>query len=165
MFNLPNFLSFLRMPLALIFLIKSPIIRAVVIILAMLSDGLDGYLARKYKQISTVGTWLDPITDKLFVVIAMTVLINEDRLALWQAAALLSRDFAIMGFALFLALKGSLKNYTVKAIWWGKVTTALQFAVLLWLVLVGSIPAIYFLPFIIFGCLAFRELCINYAKT
>lgn len=161
MFTLPNLLSFLRLPLAMLFFLESPVFRSLAIVLAMISDGLDGYLARKYKQISPLGTWLDPITDKLFVLMALGVLLSEQKLALWQASSLMSRDFAILGFASYLALKGRLKNYQVKAIWWGKVTTALQFIFLLWLVLVGPIHSGYYIPFFIFGCLAFRELILD----
>jgi CDP-diacylglycerol---glycerol-3-phosphate 3-phosphatidyltransferase len=161
MFTLPNILSLLRIPLALLFLQENPSYRALGIILAMLSDGLDGYLARKFKQISTLGTWLDPITDKLFVLIALGVMLQEQRLVPWQAAALMGRDFSVMGFACYLALRGRLTEYRVCAIWWGKVTTALQFIVLLTLVFYDSIPSYCYYPFIGFALLAFRELYLS----
>lgn len=135
--------------------------RGAAIILAMISDGLDGYLARKYQQISKVGTWLDPLTDKLFVLIALAVLMQEGRLVLWQAVALMGRDFAIIGFATYLAIRRRLTEYRVRAIWWGKITTALQFVVLLSLVFFGPLPSFCYLPFIVFGFLAFRELYLS----
>ncbi len=161
MFTLPNFISFLRMPLALLFLQESPFYRGLAIILAMLTDGLDGYLARRFQQTSRVGTWLDPFTDKLFVIVALTVMLQEQRLVVWQAAALLSRDFSIMSFAFYLAIRGRLTDYRVRAIWWGKITTALQFVILLWLVFYHAIPDYYYIPFVAFGLLAFRELYLS----
>lgn len=161
MFTLPNLLSFLRMPLALLFFQENPYYRCIAIILAMLTDGLDGYLARKFKQTSRIGTWLDPMTDKLFVFIALFVLVQEQRLMLWQAVALMSRDIAIMGFAMYLTMRGRLTEYHVRAIWWGKITTALQFVILLWLVLYHALPNYCYFPFIVFGLLAFRELYLS----
>lgn len=161
MFTFPNFLSFLRVPLALLFFQENPFYRGLAIILAMMTDGLDGYLARKFQQISRVGTWLDPITDKLFVLVALGVLWHEQRLQLWQTAAFMSRDFAIMGFALYLTMRGRLTEYQVRAIWWGKITTVFQFLVLLWLVFYQAIPGVYYFPFIAFGFLAFRELYLS----
>lgn len=161
MFTLPNFLSLLRMPLALLFFQENPFYRCLAIILAMITDGLDGYLARRFHQTSRIGTWLDPITDKLFVLAALFVLLQEQRLFLWQAVALMSRDVAIMGFAMYLTIRGRLTEYHVRAIWWGKITTALQFVILLWLVLYNALPDYYYLPFIAFGLLAFRELYIS----
>jgi CDP-diacylglycerol---glycerol-3-phosphate 3-phosphatidyltransferase len=158
MFTLPNFLSLMRMPLALLFFQENPTCRGVAIVLAMLTDGLDGYLARRYQQISRVGTWLDPLTDKLFVLIALGVLLQEERLQFWQAAAFMGRDFAVVLFGIYLAVSQRITNYHVRAIWWGKITTALQFVVLLVLVFYGPIPDYWYMLFIVCGLLAFREL-------
>jgi CDP-diacylglycerol--glycerol-3-phosphate 3-phosphatidyltransferase len=161
MFTLPNILSFLRMPLALLFLQENVTYRVIAVLLAMFSDGLDGYLARRYQQISRLGTWLDPITDKLFVLFALGILVQEQSLALWQAAALMGRDFSVMGFGCYLAMRGRLTEYRVRAIWWGKVTTALQFIVLLALILHFPVPFYIYFPFIGFALLAFRELFLS----
>jgi CDP-diacylglycerol--glycerol-3-phosphate 3-phosphatidyltransferase len=146
------------MPLALFFFQANPLYRVLAIVLAMVTDVLDGYLARKYRQTSTIGAWLDPITDKLFVVTALVILYHEERLLLWQGAALLGRDFAVMSFGAYLTVRGHLTGYRVKAIMWGKITTALQFIVLITLVLYGALPFYFYLPFIAFSLLAFREL-------
>jgi CDP-diacylglycerol--glycerol-3-phosphate 3-phosphatidyltransferase len=158
MFTLPNLLSLMRMPLALLFFQENPVWRGVAIILAMLTDGLDGYLARKYHQISRVGTLLDPFTDKLFVLIALAVLLQEQRLQLWQAVAFMSRDVAVMLFGIYLAISQRITNYTVRAIWWGKITTAMQFVALLVLVYHGPIPSYWYYLFILCGVLAYQEL-------
>ncbi len=158
MFTFPNLLSLMRVPLALLFFQDNVIYRGVAIILAMLTDGLDGYLARKFQQISRVGTWLDPLTDKLFVLVALVVLFQEQRLQLWQAAAFIGRDFAVLLFGIYLTICQRIVNYRVRAIWWGKITTTLQFFILLVLVFYGPIPSYFYFFFITCGLLAFREL-------
>ena len=66
--NIPNALSFLRLPLAVLFIVTdSPWLRALIIVLAAITDGLDGWLARRLGQQTGAGQLVDPITDKLFV--------------------------------------------------------------------------------------------------
>lgn len=165
MFNFPNLLSLLRIPLAFLFIETDPFYRGLAIVLAMFSDILDGYLARKYQQTSRLGTWLDPITDKFFVMTALVVLYSEQRLFLWQAFALVSRDIALIVFAIYLASQRKLSNYSVHAILWGKVSTAFQFIVLFALVFYGALPTFFYFPFIIFGILAFLELLRSLPKN
>lgn len=161
MFTFPNLLSFLRLPLALAFFQENPIIRATAIVLAMISDGLDGYYARKYRQTSKIGVLLDPLTDKLFVFTILAVFIHEQRLTLLESAALLSRDFSVAIFGAYLAFRGDLSRYKVKAIWSGKITTALQFAVLFALTLQIPIPPFFYLFFVFLGVLALIELTLR----
>lgn len=158
MITFPNFLSLLRIPLALLFFQDNAVYRGVAVILAMLTDCFDGYLARKFQQISRVGTWLDPLTDKLFVLVALGVLLQEQRLQLWQAAAFIGRDFAVLVFGIYLTISQRITDYQVRAIWWGKITTALQFFILLFLIFYGPIPSYYYALFIACGLLALREL-------
>ncbi|HSX12771.1 MAG TPA: CDP-alcohol phosphatidyltransferase family protein, partial [Rhabdochlamydiaceae bacterium] len=77
MFSLSNSLSLLRAPLALLFLYKSAPIRIAAIILAMFTDFIDGFLARKRRSATQFGAILDPTMDKLFVFIALSVLFQE----------------------------------------------------------------------------------------
>lgn len=161
MITLPNFLSLCRMPLALVFLQENPFFRAVAIILALATDGLDGYLARKSKQISQFGAMLDPLMDKFFVVVALSVLIAESRIEIWQAATLLSRDWAVLLFSIYLCASRRLADYHVRAIITGKITTVLLSGQIFLLVCDLPIPnACYFL-FILLGLGALIELYIN----
>ena len=73
-FNLSNFLSILRIPLAFALVTDFSLYRALAIGLAMITDGLDGYLARRYRMTSQVGAFLDPLTDKFFVFFAIMIL-------------------------------------------------------------------------------------------
>lgn len=153
-----NFLSLLRGFLVLFFLSSSPYYRTAAIVLAMLTDSLDGYLARRWGMISRLGTILDPIMDKFFVCFVMIVFIREGTLATWEALALISRDFAILLFGLYLCVKGVWSNFTFQSIWAGKIATTLQFFVLLGLTFHLTIPIYIFICFMILGVGALVEL-------
>lgn len=159
MINLSNSLSFLRAPLAFLFLVENTSWRITAILLAMLTDSIDGYIARKYRSTSQFGAILDPAMDKFFVFFALGVMMMEGRLGTWQACAMLSRDFFLCVFGLYLSFSGHWNAYECKAIRWGKATTALQFFVLIALTLQFQVHWSIFALFIVFGVLAFFELC------
>lgn len=158
MLSLSNGLSFLRAPLALLFLVDSPAWRITAILLAMITDSIDGYLARRFGSTSQFGAILDPAMDKFFVIFCLGVLFKEGKLALWQAGAMLSRDFFLCVFGVVLSLSGDWDAYKCRAIRWGKITTALQFLVLIGLSLNFTFPWYLYALFILFGVLAFHEL-------
>jgi phosphatidylglycerophosphate synthase len=133
-------------------------LRAIAILLAMITDGLDGFLARRYQWKSIVGTVLDPITDKFFVFFALIVLVSEAPMEPWKVLAMLSRDFAVVIFGIYLFMTGTLSKQKFRAIWCGKITTALQLFVLIGMTYHVEIPTYVFLFFIIFGFMALLEL-------
>ncbi len=158
MFNLSNGLSLLRAPLALLFLSHSMALRLAAIVLAMCTDALDGFLARRTRTTTQLGAVLDPAMDKLFVFIALGVLLYENQFESWQAAAMITRDGFLCIFALYLKLSGKWQAYQFRSIRWGKATTALQFLVLIGLTIKLAIPTFVYAIFIVFGLLAFVEL-------
>lgn len=158
MFSLSNGLSLLRAPLALLFFYKSIPIRIMAILLAMFTDYIDGFLARKQRSATQFGAILDPAMDKLFVFIALTVLYQEGSLLLWQGIAMLSRDFALCLFGIYLTFAGKWQQQQFKSIRWGKITTALQFLVLGILSMNLPIPSYLYFIFVLFGFLALVEL-------
>lgn len=164
MLTLPNIITLLRLPLAFAFLQENTLVRGTALFLAMLSDGLDGYFARRYGKISRVGTFLDPVVDKFFVFFILAIMLSEHRLEWWEAATMLSRDFSILLFGIYLAIKGNLGKYQYRAIWCGKIMTSLQFVVLIGLVFnVIFPPSIYFL-FVVIGVAALGELYLERKK-
>lgn len=156
--TLSNFLSLLRGPLALLFLFHDPLYRCLAIVVAMATDCLDGFLARKFRETSQVGAFLDPLMDKFFVFFAVCVFILEGNLKLWEALALISRDFAVLIFGLNLAIQRTWSNFQFRSIWSGKISTTLQFFVLLGLTFHLTMPVYIFWCFIILGLLALFEL-------
>ena len=77
MFTLSNVLSLVRGPLAFLFLIDRIDVRAGVILAAILTDCVDGYLARRYKYTTRLGAILDPVMDKFFVLFVLSILFYE----------------------------------------------------------------------------------------
>ncbi len=158
MINVSNLLSLLRAPLAFAFLSENQTLRCVAIILAMLTDCMDGYFARRFRNTSQLGAVLDPLMDKFFVVFLFIVFILEGNLTPLQMAAMLGRDFAVVIFATYLYFAGEWGKYFVRAIWSGKVVTSFQFFVLMALTFHYAIPPYVFVVFVVLGAFALLEL-------
>lgn len=157
-FTLSNSLSFIRAPLAFLFLQESSTLRLLAIFLAMATDSIDGYLARRSSGATRFGAILDPAMDKFFVYFALTVFFFEGRVSPLEMSAMLSRDFFLLLYALFMTAFRRWDNVEFRAIRWGKVTTALQFGVLLGLAVEAQFPWALFAAFVAMGLLAFAEL-------
>jgi phosphatidylglycerophosphate synthase len=144
--------------LAFLFLIENVTCRLIAIFLAMLTDSIDGYLARKRRTTTQFGAILDPAMDKFFVFFALIILFAESKIGLWQGCAMVARDFALCIFGLYVSLSGQWHTYECKALRWGKISTALQFLVLIGLTVGYQSPSYLYLIFVLFGVLAFIEL-------
>jgi CDP-diacylglycerol---glycerol-3-phosphate 3-phosphatidyltransferase len=158
MLTLSNILSFARAPLAFLFLQENPYLRALSILLAMFTDSIDGYLARRSKSTSKLGAILDPVMDKFFVYFVLVIFFLENRISFPQALMVLSRDFSLFIFGLYLLFSKGWRGYVFHAIRWGKVTTGLQFFILLGLTFHILFPWYVYFLFILFSILAFVEL-------
>lgn len=95
-----------------------------VFLIAAATDLLDGYLARKLQQVTTVGTLLDPIADKLLISAALISLVQVRLVPAWMAILLLGREFAVSGLRSIAAAEG----YTIKASDLGKTKMVSQVA-------------------------------------
>ncbi len=95
-------------------------------ILAGLTDLLDGYLARKWNQITDFGALMDPLADKIFVTAAMLVAVENCLMPAWIAIAVLAREFMVTGLRGLAARKG----VVIAADRWGKLKTASQMVML-----------------------------------
>jgi CDP-diacylglycerol---glycerol-3-phosphate 3-phosphatidyltransferase len=129
--NLPNVLTVLRIvavPVIVVALLdETPHgddLAAVVFALAAVTDGLDGYIARRREQVTTFGKLMDPLADKLLIVAALVALVSLDRVAAWIAMVIIARELAVTGLRSLAAEKG----VVIAASWMGKVKTALQVA-------------------------------------
>lgn len=158
MINASNSLSFVRAPLAFLFLQDNSTLRIIAILLAMFTDSIDGYLARRNQSESRFGAILDPAMDKFFVYFALAALFLENKLSGGEIAAMLSRDAFLCLYGFIMLASGRFKSIVIRAIRWGKITTALQFIVLIGIVLNISFPWYVFASFAVMGWLAFLEL-------
>ncbi len=161
MINPSNALSLLRGPLALCFLIENSFVRLLVVVLAMLTDIVDGYLARRYKYMSKLGAALDPIMDKFFVFFVLAVLFFDGKVEIWQAATMIARDFFLFLFAVYLLATKRWKTFEFHSVRWGKVTTGAQFIVIISLIFLPAMPPAIYILFIFFGLFTFLELLIQ----
>lgn len=89
-------------------------------IIASLTDYVDGYIARKYNQVSDFGKFLDPLADKLLVIAVMCMFCEWGIFPAWVLMLVLAREFAVTGLRLIAVGKGNV----IAAGWSGKVKTA-----------------------------------------
>lgn len=109
--NLPNKLTIARIFLVPFFIlcfyfIQRPYISAVIFSIAALTDLLDGYLARKNNQITIFGKFIDPLADKILVLSALTIFVEQGVLPAWPVIIILFREFAVSGLRLMAATNG-----------------------------------------------------------
>ena len=91
-----------------------------VFVLASLSDFADGYIARHYNQVSDFGKFMDPLADKLLVVAAMLLFVEQHQMPAWALLLVVAREFAVTGLRLIAVDNGRV----IAAAWSGKVKTA-----------------------------------------
>ena len=91
-----------------------------VFVLASLSDFADGYIARHYNQVSDFGKFMDPLADKLLVVAAMLLFVEQHRMPAWALLLVVAREFAVTGLRLIAVDNGRV----IAAAKSGKVKTA-----------------------------------------
>jgi CDP-diacylglycerol--glycerol-3-phosphate 3-phosphatidyltransferase len=135
--NLPNSITMSRIVMIpLLLWILSPhfpwqghpgepeILASILFVLASITDGLDGYLARKRSQITTMGMLLDPIADKIMVTSALIALVayNPEVVKVWIVVVIIGREFLISGLRSIASSEG----FTIQASDLGKLKTVVQ---------------------------------------
>lgn len=134
--TIPNILTFMRMGLipvfvSLVYYGYSKWALAVFLI-AGISDGIDGFLARKFKQESELGTIIDPIADKLLMTTAFIILtlpnvlppVRHLPIPFWVTASVIGRDVLILTVAGGINIMTGFRGF--KPSFWGKVSTLVQ---------------------------------------
>ena len=125
--TLANIISLLRAAasIPIIYTLNYPDLRAVtaaIIILAILSDALDGYFARRGGEVTHVGMWLDPIADFIVITSIVLYLVIMGIFPLWFFIFYIIRHFMIAVPALYFVNTG---QYILHSNWWGKWTTGI----------------------------------------
>ncbi len=137
--NLPNAITIIRILLIPLFLYKiiqgEMIFATAVYLTAAITDGLDGFIARFWNLQTKLGTFLDPMADKLLITTSFLTLSVLKIIPLWLALAVISRDFIIVGGSLLVYLMKD--ELTIRPQPIGKVTTFFQFSYIL-MVLIQS---------------------------
>lgn len=143
LYSIPNLITYFRLlsiPFILIFYLSGidilQLLAFITFILAALSDFLDGYLARKLNQTSVLGKILDPIADKLLVILVFMMFINSDLLNTYTTIGILiitAREIIVMTMREITAHQGIM----IDVIKLSKLKTTLQFISLILLFLVS----------------------------
>ena len=137
--NLPNLLTLLRIFIVPVFVaallaedlglnwpaqfpVSQELFALGVFLTAAATDLIDGYLARRWKQVTTVGTLLDPIADKLLISAALISLVQIHRVSAWMVILIIGREFAVSGLRQIAVASG----YTIKASELGKTKMVAQ---------------------------------------
>ncbi len=143
--NLPNALTVTRIflvPLLVVVLltkfegrvilgVPKEIVGAAIFGLGSITDWLDGYLARRRKQITTLGQVIDPLADKLLTSAALISLVQMDRAPAWMVAVIIGREFAVTG----LRSLGYSRGVVIAASPLGKIKMVAQVVAILALIL------------------------------
>jgi CDP-diacylglycerol--glycerol-3-phosphate 3-phosphatidyltransferase len=158
--NLANKITFARIFLIPIFILlfpiypewlinKSAIIHHVdiygiyyastIFILASVTDKLDGYIARKYNQITNLGKLLDPLADKLLIAAALILMVSEQLINTWIAFAIIAREIIITG----IRIVASSQKIALQADQYGKIKMVFQ-VIAISAVLLNNRPFSYF---------------------
>ena len=119
-----------------------------VFVVASLTDYVDGYIARKYQQVSDFGKFLDPLADKLLVIAAMTMFCQWGQMPAWALMIVLAREFAVTGLRLVAAGNGTV----IAAGWSGKVKTA---STMIGLCVLMAFPTVAWLSWVVIGVIVF----------
>lgn len=135
--NLPNKITVARMLLIPIMIIVpylglnnilfgsvtiGSFITLIIFLIASFTDFLDGYLARKNNLVTTFGKFLDPIADKLLVLSALIMLVEQGIIPGWIPIIIAAREFIVSGIRMLAAGDGKV----IAASWYGKVKTVSQ---------------------------------------
>ncbi len=130
MLNLPTILTFSRIIIILPFILVTPgnpFLGAIIFAIAAITDLLDGYFARKNKQVTKFGILLDPIADKLLVIAALILLVDIEIIPAWIAILIIIREFVVTGMRI-VALT---KDIVIPAEMGGKLKVTFQITAIL----------------------------------
>ena len=160
---LPNLLSLLRIPLGIAFIYAGPLARLILTLAAGISDALDGFLARRLGP-TKLGTYLDPIGDKVFAILSFGSLYLEEALSLPLLLALFAREGALLLFFLTLWGQGKWSSHKISAFFFGKVMTTCQLLLLVWILFGLTAPPEATLFFLLLGIASYLNLLLSARK-
>ena len=147
--NLPNKLTMMRVVLVPVFMVFAALakygtadfnatfslVAGIIFTVASITDFLDGYIARKNHLVTDFGKFMDPLADKLLVVAAMLLFVEQHQMPAWALLLVVAREFAVTGLRLIAVDNGRV----IAAAWSGKIKTA-STMVAICLMLLWNIP-------------------------
>lgn len=134
--TLPNILTCVRVLLIPVFMVLAyqnnlpcDMAALIVYVVACLTDYVDGYLARKNNQVTNFGKFMDPVADKLLVMAALLIFIEDGTIPAWAVAIILGREFIVSALRMVAASEG----LVIAANMWGKAKTMITMITLIFL--------------------------------
>ena len=134
--TLPNILTCVRVLLIPVFMVLAyqnnmpcDIAALIVYVVACLTDYVDGFLARKNNQVTNFGKFMDPVADKLLVMAALLIFIEDGTIPAWAVAIILGREFIVSALRMVAASEG----LVIAANMWGKAKTMITMITLIFL--------------------------------
>lgn len=125
MVNIPTIITLSRILLIPLFILvvgSNPLLGTFIFAVASITDLLDGYVARRSKQVTKMGILLDPVADKLLVMSALIVFVDMELIPAWLAIIIIARDFLVTG----LRIAALTKDIVIPAEMGGKIKTTFQ---------------------------------------
>lgn len=139
--NLPNSITLIRIgmiPLIILFLLLpipgKYLISAILFVLASVTDGLDGHIARSRNLVTTLGKFLDPLADKLLILATLICLLALGKAGAVAIILILTRELVITGLRAIAADKG----VVIAASYFGKFKTVSQIVAITYILLAGQ---------------------------
>lgn len=127
--SLPNVISISRLALAAAFVFAERTdVRIVLVMVALATDYFDGWIARQFGPMTRTGAFLDPFTDRVFVLVGVSVLLFEGTISTWEYFVMISRDLMTAVGFLVARTMPSLRAVAFQARFPGKLVTVLQLA-------------------------------------
>ena len=144
--NVPNVLTMLRLALIPVFVALFATghdkLALLTFLVASFTDFLDGYIARKYNQVTDFGKFVDPLADKLLVTAALIIMVEWGRMPAWAVIIIVAREFAVTGLRLVAANGGRV----IAAGWSGKIKT---FSTMIGLILMMLVTGVAVLDWVV----------------
>ncbi|MBR4878916.1 MAG: CDP-diacylglycerol--glycerol-3-phosphate 3-phosphatidyltransferase [Clostridia bacterium] len=141
--NLPNTITMIRIALVPVFMIVAlsgipyaSFIATVIFTIASITDGLDGYIARKYNLVTNFGKFVDPLADKLLVTSALLIFVEMGIMPAWAVMLVISRDLIISSLRMLAAARGRV----IQAVFSGKLKTTVHIICII-LLMLNILPA------------------------
>lgn len=113
---------------------QSELVALTIFLLAAMTDKLDGYIARKYDQVTKLGKLLDPLADKLLITVAIIALVSKQEIAAWIALIIIGREMMVT----LLRIMATSKGVILAADKYGKLKMVFQVSAIVGLLLQGQ---------------------------
>ncbi len=128
-----NMITFLRLVLSIVFILsfirERFAVALIVFLIGSLTDGIDGFVARRRKEVTEIGKMFDPLCDKFLIDSGFILLSLSKVIPIWLFIVVVIRDALILSGSLALIMQGKSKD--VKPTYVGKITAFLQFATII----------------------------------